>query len=131
MSWAYWAPKSTTRTVSNSSSSSAMLTRHPELAVVDGGLPATTTADSARSCGHHELGLLQLLDRLVAGERHGLAQRAEQVRQPGAGQELRQRRGAGAGLLPQGADGEAGVGDEVVPPPAGAGRIGRAGQDLV
>jgi hypothetical protein len=53
MSWAYWAPKSTTRQVSNSPAGSSLMSR-----------PAD----------HDELGLLQVLERVEAAQGHGAAQ---------------------------------------------------------
>src|SRR5207249_9260002 len=94
MSWAYWAPKSTTRTVSKAARSGAggsvqtgsagsAIRRAP-------GTPGSVAhADALRSLqalafglqrrGDHDLGLLELLDRLIATRRHRRAEGAEQV----------------------------------------------------
>ena len=86
MSWAYWAPKSTTRTV-------AVVAQWP--------MPTPCCALELLALGlqarrDHDLGLLELLQRLVAARRHRGAQRAEEVHAAvvlvrGAEQDLAQR----------------------------------------
>src|SRR5918998_1597000 len=79
ISWAYWAPKSTTRTVSKA------LTL-----VLDGGRPPSAPHPDALQAleglalghqggGDHDLRLLELLDRLVPARGHGGPQRAAEV----------------------------------------------------
>src|SRR4051795_5898450 len=65
ISCAYWAPKSTTRTVSNWGASMWCLATHADaLAALE------ALALGLQGGGHHDLGLLELLDRLVAGGGH-------------------------------------------------------------
>src|SRR3954452_23137804 len=71
ISWAYWAPKSTTRTVSCSTGPS--VTHAHVLGPLEG------LALRLESRGHHDLGHLELLQRLVAARGHRRAQRPEQV----------------------------------------------------
>src|SRR2546423_5337897 len=74
ISCAYCAPKSTTRTVSNWGASMWCLATHADaLAALE------ALALGLQGGGHHDLGLLELLDRLVAGGGHGRAQGAEEV----------------------------------------------------
>src|SRR5437588_2049381 len=75
ISCAYWAPKSTTRTVSNGSSGTAgdLVTHSHALGPLEG------LALGLEGGGDHDLGLLELLDGLVAAGRHRGAQGAEQV----------------------------------------------------
>src|SRR5262245_9538569 len=75
ISCAYCAPKSTTSTVSNceASTATASVTHADALAALE------ALALGLQRGGHHDLGLLELLDRLVAGGRHRRAQGAEQV----------------------------------------------------
>src|SRR5437660_8936979 len=74
ISCAYCAPKSTTSTVSNGSASTLPLSAHADaLAVLE------ALALGLQRGGHHDLGLLELLDRLVAGGGHRRAQGAEEV----------------------------------------------------
>src|SRR3954451_5785938 len=74
ISCAYCAPKSTTRTVSNWGASMWCLATHADaLAALE------ALALGLQGGGHHDLGLLELLDRLVAGGGHRRAQRTEEV----------------------------------------------------
>src|SRR2546426_9897839 len=75
ISCAYWAPKSTTRTVSNGSSGTAgdLVTHSHAMRPLEG------LALGLKGGGDHDLGLLELLDGLVAARRHRGAQGAEQV----------------------------------------------------
>src|ERR1700722_5524707 len=72
---AYCAPKSTTRTVSvvTDSCSSASVT-HPHAL-----RPLEVLPFGLQRRGHHDFGLLELLDRLVAAGRHCRLERAEEV----------------------------------------------------
>src|SRR5256884_179814 len=81
MSWAYWAPKSTTRTVSNSVTGRPPDAGRPGPLVTHAHLlgPLEALALGLERGGHHDLRLLELLHRLVAARRHGRAQGAEQV----------------------------------------------------
>src|SRR5947209_1700926 len=65
ISWAYWAPKSTTRTVSKWSLIRLASVPHPDAL---GTLEAL--AFGLECGGDHDLGLLELLDRLVATRGH-------------------------------------------------------------
>src|ERR1700722_14733740 len=71
MSRAYWAPKSTTRTVS--------VTESDSMAHTDTLGPLEELPFGLQRRGHHHLGLLELLDRLVAAGGHGRTQGAEEV----------------------------------------------------
>src|SRR5437764_13871298 len=74
ISCAYCAPKSTTSTVSNGGASTLPLSAHADaLAVLE------ALALGLQRGGHHDLGLLELLDRLVPGGGHRRAQGAEEV----------------------------------------------------
>src|SRR5947208_7273788 len=74
ISCAYCAPKSTTSTVSNGGASTLALATHADaLAALE------ALALGLQRGGHHDLGLLELLDRLVAGGGHRRAQGAEEV----------------------------------------------------
>src|SRR4030095_5386622 len=75
MSWAYCAPKSTTRTVSCAVVKVPTgLTPHPDaLAALE------RLALGLQRRRHHDLGLLELLECLVAGGGHRRAQRTEQI----------------------------------------------------
>src|SRR5437588_678325 len=74
ISCAYCAPKSTTRTVSNWGASMRRLATHADaLAALE------ALALGLQGGGHHDLGLLELLDRVVPGGGHRRAQGAEQV----------------------------------------------------
>src|SRR3984893_14527303 len=74
ISCAYCAPKSTTRTVSNWGASMRRLATHADaLAALE------ALALGLQGGGHHDLGLLEVLDRVVAGGGHRRAQGAEQV----------------------------------------------------
>src|SRR5438270_7419580 len=74
ISCAYCAPKSTTSTVSNGGASTLALATHADaLAALE------ALALGLQRGGHHDLGLLELLDRLVAGGGHRGAQGAEEV----------------------------------------------------
>src|SRR5262245_33793286 len=75
ISCAYCAPKSTTRTVSNCEASIATAS----VAHADALAALEALALGLQRGGHHDLGLLVLLDRLVAGGRHRRAQGAEEV----------------------------------------------------
>src|ERR1039458_9791626 len=86
MSWAYWAPKSTTRTVSNGSGG---VTRPPgaswtwpSVTHADALGPLQRLAFGLKGRRHHDLGLLELLDRLVAARGHRRPEGAEQVHPP-------------------------------------------------
>src|SRR5437868_4664830 len=61
MSWAYWAPKSTTRTVSGGLPWVTPLLPHPDALAALERLPLGLEGRS-----HHDLGLLEFLHRLVA-----------------------------------------------------------------
>src|SRR5260370_8866534 len=74
ISCAYCAPKSTTRTVSNWGASMRRLATH-----ADALAALQALALGLQGGGHHDLGLLELLDRVVAGGGHRRAQGAEQV----------------------------------------------------
>src|SRR3989440_2653716 len=74
ISCAYCAPKSTTRTVSNWGASMRRLATHADaLAALE------ALALGLQRGRHHDLGLLELFDRLVAGGGHRRAQGAEEV----------------------------------------------------
>src|SRR6266700_1911563 len=74
ISCAYCAPKSTTRTVSNGEASTRRLAPHADaLAALE------ALALGLQRGAHHDLGLLELLDGLVARGGHRRAQGAEQV----------------------------------------------------
>src|SRR5947199_5329556 len=81
MSCAYWAPKSTTRTVSNWSSTGVTegAASVPHADVLG---PLQLLAFGLQGGGDHDLGLLELLHRLVATRRHRGAQGAEEVEAP-------------------------------------------------
>src|SRR5205809_3081001 len=72
MSWAYCAPKSTTRTGRGSVMGRASVRPHPLLLL-------ERLALGLDGWRHHHLGLLELPDRGVAGGGHGRPERAEQV----------------------------------------------------
>src|SRR5689334_17860328 len=72
MSWAYCAPRSTTRT--GRGSVMASLVAHPDALL--GLIRLALGLDRRRD---HEFRLLELLDRLVAGGRHRRRERPEQV----------------------------------------------------
>src|ERR1700726_2803385 len=74
ISWAYWAPKSTTRTVSCCGVNSLGSAAHADVL-----LPLEHLALGLQRGCDHDLGLLALLERLVAGRRHRGAQGTEQV----------------------------------------------------
>src|SRR5437867_1148485 len=86
MSWAYWAPKTTT-TVSKDRSAAPTCSGTAGSAMTGAGL--TAHADALRPLqalalglqrgGDHHLGLLELLDGLVAAGGHRGSQRTEQV----------------------------------------------------
>src|ERR1700735_854201 len=71
MSRAYWAPKSTTRTVS--------VTESDSMAHTDALRPLEELSFGLQGGSHHHLGLLELLHRLVAAGGHGRAQGAEEA----------------------------------------------------
>src|SRR5918995_590640 len=89
ISCAYCAPKSTTSTVSNWDGSTATSrcvpgptycwSRYASAAHADALAALEALAFGLQRGGHHDLGLLKLLDRLVAGCGHRCAQGAEQV----------------------------------------------------
>src|SRR5438093_2401276 len=102
MSWAYWAPKSRTRTGRWSVMLRPSVRPHPLLLLQ--GLPLALDGR-----GHDDLGLLEFLDRGVSGGRHGRAQGSEQVQRAvvlvrRADQDLPQR--AGPARLHPGSAGE-------------------------
>src|ERR1700683_5044830 len=89
MSWAYWAPKSTTRTVSGVSATTKVESAGRATGTGRGSVPHPHSlralqcfALGLQGRGHHHLGLLEFLDRLVAARGHGRAQRAEEVHAP-------------------------------------------------
>src|SRR5215207_77274 len=93
ISCAYCAPKSTTSTVSKWDGSTATASRCvPERRYAKVRNASAAHADTLAALealafglqrgGHHDLGLLELLDRLVAGGGHRGAQGAEQVEGP-------------------------------------------------
>src|ERR1700727_2631188 len=71
MSRAYWAPKSTTRTVS--------VTESDSMAHADALGPLEELPFRLQGWGHHHLCLLELLDRLVPAGGHGRTEGAEEV----------------------------------------------------
>src|ERR1700744_4449377 len=71
MSRAYWAPKSTTRTAS--------VTESGSMAHADALRALEELALGLQGGGDHDLGLLELLDRLVPTGGHGGAEGAEEV----------------------------------------------------
>src|SRR5918995_3227294 len=89
ISCAYCAPKSTTSTVSNWDGSTATSrcvpgptycwSRYASAAHADALAALEALAFGLQRGGHHDLGLLKLLDRFVAGSGHRCAQGAEQV----------------------------------------------------
>src|SRR2546430_4922232 len=126
ISCAYCAPKSTTRTVSNWGASMWCLAAH---AAVRAALEALALGLQGGS--HHDLGLLELLDRLVAGGRHRRAQGAEQVEGAvvlvgGADEDLVERPPL-AGVHTRAA-GKVGVERRHAPVEPAAGRLVRAGE---
>src|ERR687885_2417519 len=88
MSWAYWAPKSTTRMVSKAASKSAVTVSATEV----GSAPRRRHAHALGALHglalgleggrHHHLRLLELLDGGVAACGHRGAQGAEEVEPP-------------------------------------------------
>src|SRR5215218_1665356 len=89
ISCAYCAPKSTTSTVSNWDASTTpsrcvpgptyCWSRYASAAHADALAALEALALGLQRGGHHDLGLLELLDRLVAGGGHRRAQGAEEV----------------------------------------------------
>src|ERR671911_174444 len=89
ISCAYCAPKSTTSTVSNWDGSTATSRCVPGPTYCWSSYASAAHADALAALealalglqrgAHHDLGLLKLLDRLVAGGGHGCAQGAEEV----------------------------------------------------
>src|SRR5260370_32527782 len=75
--WGYWAPKSTTRTVSWGEAKGLRSASHADVL-----LPLEHLALGLQGGGHHHLGLLELFQRLVPGGRHRGAQRPEEVERP-------------------------------------------------
>src|SRR5947208_16640264 len=73
ISCAYWAPKSTTRTRSGASVTLDSAGHADALGALQ------RLALGLQRGRDHDLGLLEFLDRLVAGRRHRRSQRAEEV----------------------------------------------------
>src|SRR5947207_15777192 len=76
ISCAYWAPKSTTRTRSGASVTLDSAGHADALGALQ------RLALGLQRGRDHDLGLLEFLDRLVAGRRHRRSQRAEEVERP-------------------------------------------------
>src|SRR2546421_1772006 len=126
ISCAYCAPKSTTRTVSNWGASMRRLATH-----ADALAALKALALGLQGGGHHDLGLLELLDRVVAGGGHRRAQGAEQVEGAvvlvgGTDEDLVER--APLTGVHTRAAGQVGVERRHAPVEAPAGRLVRAGE---